>query len=78
MKALGGNVPYQLGDHKPPVDASKPITGGPNQTASDMGPQSLRTFMVNEIEQNGKLFQLNKIVTSKYTVFNFLPKNLID
>jgi hypothetical protein len=33
---------------------------------------------VNEIEQNGKLFQLNKIVTSKYTVINFLPKNLID
>jgi Phospholipid-translocating ATPase N-terminal len=49
-----------------------------NATASDLLPQSLRTYFINEIEQNGKLFQLNNIVTSKYTVFNFLPKNLID
>jgi hypothetical protein len=33
---------------------------------------------VNDGETNDKLFVGNQIVTSKYTVVNFLPKNLVD
>jgi phospholipid-translocating ATPase len=43
-----------------------------------MAPQPLRTFHVNDSDTNTKLFVGNQIVTSKYTVINFLPKNLVD
>ena len=42
-----------------------------------MQPQALRTFYVNKDKKNLKHFISNKITTSKYTVINFLPKNII-
>lgn len=83
LRQLGRNVPYLLGDHIPYQDAAaqnqkKAEAGGKNQTLSDIAPQPLRTFNVNDGETNDKLFVGNQIVTSKYTVVNFLPKNLVD
>ena len=72
---LGDHIPYQ-----DPVTQSqkKAEAAGKNQTLSDIAPQPLRTFHVNDGETNDKLFVGNQIVTSKYTVVNFLPKNLVD
>ena len=72
---LGDHIPYQ---DPTTQNQKKGETGGKNQTISDIAPQPLRTFHVNDSETNDKLFVGNQIVTSKYTVVNFLPKNLVD
>jgi hypothetical protein len=33
---------------------------------------------MNKTKENALLFMDNRVVTSKYTVITFLPKNLID
>jgi hypothetical protein len=40
--------------------------------------EALRTFEINKTKKNAPLFPANEIKTSKYTVLNFLPKNLAD
>lgn len=80
MKDIGGKNIYSVNRFQEYLDESKDDEGGDHTTVGKglvkgRGSSSLRTININGY--NSETLPDNSIKTSKYTRWNFLPKNLI-
>lgn len=60
---------------KKETTATKPAAAGRATTTKT---EDIWSYIANEHNTHDKRFTMNSIKTSKYTFFNFLPKNLFD